>query len=579
MLHLFIHTYELESLISHSFISFVDTQITYQKGGVIMLVNFRSIKKAYVSFCLLFFVLFLVGCQETTHSVTIIMSDNSEQTFLVKQGNVLVEPEINEQEGFVFDGWFYQNEPFDFSQPIEEDMTIIGKWTALEYLLEIKDYRNNIILSDYYSFGETIPALPEILPMFGYTFNRWTYNLSTMPSRDLVIKPLYEPILDFDQHFEFKKSIVKVETNDYSYAVLFEDGTLMMWGRNEIPGTLCGPYEGASDTLVPRDVTSGFDLNEGERIIDVILGGSHNYVLTSNGRRFHWGGCNHGNLSFMDEPEKKPVDVSNEFIIPNEVITHIYNFEDDFIAITDQNHIYTKGRINSYEFGLTYDDEDDWIDHTNQFPLNDNEVIVKAFMARGFDAVLTNQNRVFMFGNNKDGQLGIPKSDDIVFNDIELPFDLTPSLNLAVDEQIIDIELGVYHTLVLTNLGRVIGFGANIYGQLGLGTEIKESLPTDLTGLMSLDVNEEIIDIMVSDNNYSLILTNQDRLIGFGFNKGHVLSSGDEVKIYEPVVISDRFNLEGRVIQSVIIGYYNVALVHEESITILGNKTFDLIAG
>ncbi|NVB43353.1 hypothetical protein G6O69_36345 [Pseudenhygromyxa sp. WMMC2535] len=72
------------------------------------------------------------------------------------------------------------------------------------------------------------------------------------------------------------------------------------------------------------------------------------------------------------------------------------------------------------------------------------------------------------WGNNLYGQLGLGHTNGV--GDDELPdsVDLV-SLGLSSDIEVVDVELGAFHTCALLSDGGVMCWGGNEYGQLGLG--------------------------------------------------------------------------------------------------------------
>ena len=54
----------------------------------------------------------------------------TEQTVLY--GDRLIKPTDPVREGFEFDGWYFINQEFDFSQPIEREVTLVARWVEIE---------------------------------------------------------------------------------------------------------------------------------------------------------------------------------------------------------------------------------------------------------------------------------------------------------------------------------------------------------------------------------------------------------------------------------------------------------------
>ncbi|KAJ5075254.1 claret isoform a [Anaeramoeba ignava] len=65
------------------------------------------------------------------------------------------------------------------------------------------------------------------------------------------------------------------------------------------------------------------------------------------------------------------------------------------------------------------------------------------------------------------------------------------------DNNILEISVGVYHTLILTSKGNLIGFGWNAYGQLGTGNTNDKSIPIQIE-LPKLRFNEDISNYHIS---------------------------------------------------------------------------------
>lgn len=82
-------------------------------------------------------------------------------------------------------------------------------------------------------------------------------------------------------------------------------------------------------------------------------------------------------------------------------------------------------------------------------------------------AVLTQDGQVFLWGDNRYGQLGVPG---------EVAYEM-PTLLVIPGETIVEIALGTTHTLLLTAGGDVYAVGANDQGQLGIGPDHQSIQP------------------------------------------------------------------------------------------------------
>lgn len=79
----------------------------------------------------------------------------------------------------------------------------------------------------------------------------------------------------------------------------------------------------------------------------------------------------------------------------------------------------------------------------------------------GLDHVLmlTTEGRVYSWGRNDDGLLGVPANEDVDVDDVHL----TPVLVSALETQTIaQIDCGVFHSLAITDDGRVFTWGRSV---------------------------------------------------------------------------------------------------------------------
>jgi alpha-tubulin suppressor-like RCC1 family protein len=138
----------------------------------------------------------------------------------------------------------------------------------------------------------------------------------------------------------------------------------------------------------------------------------------------------------------------------------------------------------------------------------------------------TIEGNVYCWGQNVWGVLGNGKIDH---NNVNKP-ELNEYLS---DEQVIDVCCGEYHTLVLTNSGEVYAWGDNRSGQIGNGRRV-QSIPIKVNGLNG----EKVIQISCGYY-HSMALTESGRVFSWGNNEsgqlGHIL---DIEIVNKPLILS-----------------------------------------
>jgi RCC1 and BTB domain-containing protein len=137
--------------------------------------------------------------------------------------------------------------------------------------------------------------------------------------------------------------------------------------------------------------------------------------------------------------------------------------------------------------------------------------------------IVTENDKVFAFGSNKYGCLGLGH-----YNAVKEP----EIVNELCDKQVIDISYGYYFVLVLNKSGKCFSWGRNNYGQLGNGTKTDENKPKLINALHY----ENVIQI-VCGGYHSLVLTKSGDLYGFGRNINRDIGCRNNTNQMTPIKI------------------------------------------
>jgi len=139
--------------------------------------------------------------------------------------------------------------------------------------------------------------------------------------------------------------------------------------------------------------------------------------------------------------------------------------------------------------------------------------------------ILTNTGKIYTFGYNIHGQLGLGDTDNR---------NIPTLLNFEFDGIPSDIQLGQHQSLILTNKNKLYSFGQNNYGQLGLGDNDDRYIPT----LLDFEFDGKPVDIQMGDY-HSIIFTDTDKVYSFGRNIDGQLGLGDTEDKNNPMIIED----------------------------------------
>jgi alpha-tubulin suppressor-like RCC1 family protein len=144
----------------------------------------------------------------------------------------------------------------------------------------------------------------------------------------------------------------------------------------------------------------------------------------------------------------------------------------------------------------------------------------------------------WVWGNNDRGQLGNNSTTNV----------LVPTLNTQLTalneargvEQIIS---GEFHTLALMADGTVWGWGYGAGGRLGNNSAANILVPTEITQLTNLNNTRGIAEIH-SGSHTTFVITEDDRVFGFGLNVSGRLGNGNRDNILVPTEITQLTNLK-----------------------------------
>uniref|UniRef100_A0A4W5JJU6 X-linked retinitis pigmentosa GTPase regulator n=1 Tax=Hucho hucho TaxID=62062 RepID=A0A4W5JJU6_9TELE len=160
-------------------------------------------------------------------------------------------------------------------------------------------------------------------------------------------------------------------------------------------------------------------------------------------------------------------------------------------------------------------------------------------------AVITGHGRLFMFGSNTWGQLGLGSNINVNINK-------PTAVKALKSEKVKFASCGRDHTIVCTWSGRVYGAGSNQEGQLGLG----HCDDTNTFHLLHPFSDHAPIKMLAAGCNTSAALTEDGRLFMWGDNSVGQIGLGTESYASEP-----RDVMVGQPVAWVSCGYHHSAFV------------------
>ncbi|CCV64239.1 predicted regulator of chromosome condensation RCC [Alteracholeplasma palmae J233] len=406
----------------------------------------------------------------------------------------------------------------------------IGNWATFNKLkyqeINGKSYHS---VSSYYNYNVAIGKEGQLYA--------WGYGLGGQ----LGISPASNLNTPTEVAFFKDKKIVSVKAGYRHVLALTDQGELYAWGNNE-QGALGLGSVSAPMYPLPREVLY-FKTNN-IKIVSIEAGNNSSYAITDKGEVYSWGyniyyKLGQANLTSYSTPTKIDFFSSN-----NIKIKDIKTQFEGAIALTDQGDLYAWGYSANGELGIG---AINYLD-TPRLIVFPESIIIKSYTLGMYHAmVLTSEDKVYVWGYNAQGQLGLGdltrrttpvinqgltnlgaknifagvySSSAMITKDNKIytwgnnsshkiGYD-RPAINpnpqilndIPRDIEYVNIALGTEHTIIEDKHGSLYALGLNTYGQLGIGTNTSTNKVEQINLLSWISIKEEMLPIGYKFNLY-----------------------------------------------------------------------------
>lgn len=322
------------------------------------------------------------------------------------------------------------------------------------------------------------------------------------------------------------KNVVSMSAGiDHSVA-LCSDGTLATWGSNAF-GQLGN--NSSVDSAVPVAVDRGGVLS-GKTIISVSAGHFHNYALCSDGTVAAWGLNTNGQLGNNSTTQSNvPTSVYNGGVLAGRQVTSISAGEYHAVARCSDGTIVTWGHNGHGQLGIN-----STVNSTVPVAVITTSVLsgrsVTAVAAGGLHSLaLCSDGGIVAWGRNNSGQLG---DGSLIRSNIPVAVSQSGVLS---GKTVVKIAGGAEHNIALCSDGTLVGWGSNLYGQLGDGN--------NTGGLMPVRVNQSgvlagrVVNSLALGANHSMALCSDGLLVAWGINSNGRLGNNSTQSSTVPVAV------------------------------------------
>ncbi|XP_062270450.1 retinitis pigmentosa GTPase regulator b isoform X1 [Scomber scombrus] len=190
--------------------------------------------------------------------------------------------------------------------------------------------------------------------------------------------------------------------------------------------------------------------------LKIACGDEHTALITENGKLFMFGSNNWGQLGLGTKlTVSKPTCVK---ALKSEKVQLVACGRNHTLICTTQGRVFTAGGNSEGQLGLGHCEERTAFQRVNFF---DSRGPIRMLAAgSNTSAALTESGKLFMWGDNTEGQIGLGKESQA-----------SSPQEVSVGRPITWVSCGYYHSALVTATGALYTFGELDSGKLGLGTD------------------------------------------------------------------------------------------------------------
>ena len=375
----------------------------------------------------------------------------ADQNFTTPNGRVKRPSPDPARQGYLFDGWFIGQIAYDFSKPVDKNLTLTAKWTPKS--------RNSTW---------------SISPDKGSQLGGESTTITSPDSARRCIR------------FSQVSASSFVSATDFGFSLAVgSDGNAYAWGGNregELGDGTTSENARCTPVMVKQPDRKTYpDLPADFTYVQVSAGSYHSLALGSDGNAYAWGWNEYGRLGDGTSTDRAtPVKVGTPTGTPTDFtyaqIGAGYQYS---LAVGSDGYAYAwgnnlRGQLGNNSIGGFLSPNPNPVRVRNPASPNDADKGLKAVNVTGgfwYSLALGSDGNVYAWGYNSKGQLGNNSSKDstvpVLVSDSASPTDTSKGLKAVL------VSTGQYHSLALGSDGNAYAWGDNGYGQLG-----NNSIPT-----------------------------------------------------------------------------------------------------
>jgi alpha-tubulin suppressor-like RCC1 family protein len=306
------------------------------------------------------------------------------------------------------------------------------------------------------------------------------------------------------------KTLKRIVCSGWHTLALTAEGNVFAWGYNGYGETGAAGYSGANPTPL---LVAGVGTASARPVQDISGGFYHSVALLQDGTVYGWGLNSSGQLavgpnqySYTNVPQA----ALTSGVLAGKTVNAIASGDYHVLVLASDGRLYAWGSNGSNELG-------NGGTTTALSPVAvtmtafGGKTISKIYSGGGHNYAVASDNSVFGWGLNTNGQLG---NNSLV--NLSAPTPITFAGGLAGKTVLpTSYSLGVAHTLAFDDTGKVIAWGQNIDGRLGISSLERYIIPVAVAGR---ELNIKTFSQVVAGADFAAALASDGSVFAWGAN-------------------------------------------------------------
>lgn len=322
-------------------------------------------------------------------------------------------------------------------------------------------------------------------------------------------------------------------------------GQPFAWGVNN-EGQIGDGTQNYASTITAVNTSGALN---GKTVVAMAGGYHHSLALTTEGQVYSWGSNGAGQLGNGARPSGNlPGEIDMTGALAGKTIRAIAANNETSLVLASDGRVYGWG-LNSFgELGNGTSNSAVNPTAVNMDGALAGKTVTLIAVGRHHSLVLASDGKLYAFGRNEDGELGIGNAG-ISRSEVPVAVDMSGAL---AGKTVVAIACGDHHNIVLTSDGKLYSWGSNFTGQLGDGSTIGRYVPVevDMTGALA----SETIQSITAGSYQTLVSTRSGKIFSWGNNYNGALGTGGTESSNVPVAVDMSGALAGKVVTTVVAG-------------------------